>query len=356
MRADRRHQHEDRLPVVLHHWLRQLQLVEPRERELVRHRPPAELRSAILHPVAVVDLVEPVERALGPWVIVARHCRDRAIAIALEGRHHRVARLRHHHDVGVFVAHFHAGQQADVRKPGGAAEGGRGHKAGDDLPVALGNVGRKARTRGGQHARHRRVVVGHGAVRFDEHHEDVRARDTREIRIDGSCRRDGRGARESGDEELCLMRVALGHGRRKRRDRWGVCQDMLPRKHQADGRGHDRQRGTLLRMAQRRGDAPERPSHGTVGNKRDDQYANDQRHQDPRGHGGRHHRDDRTGVTRIPVDIDLASVDRRGRDVGVASHRQQHPDGGQAGEEPCRDRVRAARGQPEQQHAHGQLD
>ena len=74
---------------------RNLERVDPGERELIGQCEPAELRPSVIEPQRAVDVVEPVERAFGPVLPQPRHDGDRPVAVPLERVDERVALLGH---------------------------------------------------------------------------------------------------------------------------------------------------------------------------------------------------------------------------------------------------------------------
>ena len=158
-----------------------LELRDARERELVRNSPPAELGTAVVESVLVVDRVEAVERALGPRAPHAGHGGDRAVARGPKQLRPRLALLRQQQHVVAGVAHLDAAHEARVREPRAAAERRRRRVGRDDVPAGLGGGVRELVARRRDDARDRRLVVGHGAVRLEEQQQHVVAFELAEI-------------------------------------------------------------------------------------------------------------------------------------------------------------------------------
>ena len=100
-----------------------LERVDLRERVLIRNAPPSELRPAVIQQLASIDLIEAIERALGPGLPHARHQRDGSVSLPREVGDHRLAARSHQRRVGKLVSHLDAGDEAQMREPRRPAEG-----------------------------------------------------------------------------------------------------------------------------------------------------------------------------------------------------------------------------------------
>ena len=251
---------------------------------------------------------------------------------ALEVGHHRLAFLGHQPRVGFGIAHLDAGHQAQVREPRRSAEGRRLDQRRDH--VAAGGVNGLVEIGAGRGElrRHVGALEGDRSVRLDEDQEHVRLFHQRQV---GVHRRTGRErvrrAQRPGDQ-TGLAGVGLDH--RRREDRLGLEMPAELLGHeQADHHhpGHEDRR-TLLRVERGGRDAAKRPSKHDIekrehgGHRRDD--ADDQ----PERRRPGDHRGDVRHVADVPVQVDVAPVERRRGDVGVVAEHQDEPARGQPGD------------------------
>ena len=320
--------------------LRGFLLVEFGQRELIGHVPPAERRSLVVHARAVVGLLEAVERAFRPRIPEPRHHRHRAIPTLGEVGRQRRAPLGHQQRVHVRIADRDARQERDVCEPRRAAERrrrdeGRHH-------VAAGLVDGRVERRAGltQSGIEGRVVERHPAVRLDEEQEDVRTLHTREVGVERRARRQRGPRRHRLHHEPGLPRVHLRHRSWEQAPRFTkvVATEQPCRLHREQHHakcGHGAECPARRLVVEQRQHLAERPAHREV----------EQRQQQANGHGGdaadEHGLPGRTEQhgghvgqeAQVPVEVQLASPQRRRGDVDVAPQHEDDPRGAEPAHE-----------------------
>ena len=279
----------------------------------------------------VVDVLEAVERALGPADEEPRHDRDGAVAAASEQLDEGVALLGHEAHVGGGVPHLGAREQADVGEPRLAPERGRLDEGGRDAPAGLGDRRLEPPPRRGEGLGEGAAVPAHRPVRLEEDDEHVRAGDAREVGADRGRRPE---VAQAGPARLVgqLAQLAREGGRHRLGHPDAPRRPDAPPLRQAEQQhraGRAAQPPARRRPPGRRRDASPRPARHEVEARRHQNEPRDEPRLEPRiGHEGEH-RADLRHVLQVPVQVDLAAVEGGHGDLDVPPPRQQQPRGGQ---------------------------
>ncbi len=243
-----------------------------------------------------------------------------------------------------------------MREPRSATERRRLHVGRHDVAVGRANRRIEPRAACGEPSGELRPLVADRAVRLDEDQKDVRAFHACEVGVHRRTFREGRRARKRRGDELRLSRVGVRHRRGRHALDGPARARSLADEERHRQRGDARERTSLGGVRHRIGDEMERPSQAAIQQPEErDDGCDDEENQPPR-RDARHHGDHVGHQTKIPVQVDVAAIERGRGDFRVASDDEHDPHSAQPAKHRARRWAEPARGAGEREETDRELD